>query len=312
MSSYAPPIAVPARSLRVPPFLRSFLSLFGEISRDRFALLAAIMLGIVVLLAIFAPLVAPFDPNDKEILQRLKPPIWMEGSKAGYILGTDQLGRDILSRLIYGARASVTVGVSVVLFSGIIGNLVGMISGFFGGWVDQLIMRLVDVQVAFPGLIISLVILTVVGPSIGTVIVALGSNGWMVYARMARGQVLTLREQPFVEAAIAAGCKPGRVILRHVLPNLASPIITLTTLELARIILAEAILSFLGLGVQPPDTSWGLMMSDGRNYLDTAWWVSTFPGIAVAFTVLSVNVLASWFRTIADPTQRFRAGMSSV
>lgn len=311
MSAVAPRLTL-AHPVRMPPLVRSALAGFSEVMRDRLALAGAILFAIVLLTAIFAPLLAPYDPNDNDVLQRLQPPVWMDGGSMAHILGTDELGRDMLSRLIFGARASLTVGFAVVLFSGVVGNVVGMISGFFGGTVDQVIMRIVDTQVAFPGLLLSLVILTVVGPSLQTVIIALGINGWMVYARMARGQVLSLREQPFVEAAIAAGCKPRRVILAHVLPNLASPIMTLTTLEMARIILAEAILSFLGMGVQPPDTSWGLMMADGHDYLDSAWWISTFPGIAVALTVLSVNILSSWVRTAADPTQRYRTGASGV
>ena len=309
MQLYAPPLARERRPLRLPAAIRSTMAAASGVVQDRMALAGLVVLTVVIAMAIFAPLVAPYDPVHKDILRRLKPPLWVAGAAPGHLLGTDALGRDVLSRIIFGARASLVIGFAVLLVAGSVGTLVGMISGYCGGTVDEILMRLTDIQIAFPGLLLALTILTVVGPGVDTIIIALAINGWMVYARLVRGQVLSLREQQFVEAAISVGCKPGRVLFGHVLPHLASPLLTLSTLELARVILAEAILSFLGMGVQPPDISWGLMMSDGHDYLDTAWWVSTFPGVAVSLTVLSVNVLANWLRTTADPTQRFRQGL---
>lgn len=308
MRLYAPPLPREGHRPWLPPAVRYTMAAASEVVQDRVALLGLLALALVIALAVLAPLVAPYDPARQDILRRLKPPLWMAGAAPGHLLGTDPLGRDVLSRIIFGARASLVVGFAVVFVAGSVGTVIGMISGYYGGTVDEAIMRLTDIQTAFPGLLLALTILTVVGPSVTTIVIALSINGWMVYARMVRGQVLSLREQPFVEAAISVGCRPRRVIFGHVLPHLASPLLTLSTLELARIILAEAILSFLGMGVQPPDTSWGLLISDGHDYLDTAWWVSTFPGVAISLTVLSANVVASWLRTAADPAQRVRQG----
>jgi peptide/nickel transport system permease protein len=307
---YAQPIA--HRPLRLPAGVRRLLVGASWLVQDRVAMVgAAIVLG-VILVAIFAPQVAPHDPARRDILQRLKPPAWVEGSDPAHVLGTDALGRDILSRVIFGARISLLVGFAVVVVAGVFGTVLGMVSGFYGGRVDQIIMRLTDIQTAFPGVLLVLAVLTMVGPSILNLIFVLSLNGWMVYARMARGQVLSMREQPFVEAAVSVGCRTGRVIFSHVLPNLASPLLTLSTLELARIILTEATVSFLGIGVQPPDTSWGLMIAEGQDYIDTSWWLVTLPGLAVAITVLAVNLLASWLRTAADPVQRYRQGASGL
>lgn len=312
MRLYAPPLPMGVRRYRLPPLARYAMAAASEVIHDRVAFVAALLLGTIFVMAIFAPHITPWDPSDKDILRRLKPPAWESGGNLANLLGTDHLGRDILSRIIFGTRVSLLVGFAVVVVAGAFGTVVGMVSGFYGGRVDDLIMRLVDVQTAFPGLLLALVILTMVGPSLETVIVVLSINGWMVYARMARGQVLSLREQQFFEAAIAVGCKARRVIFAHVLPNLASPILTLAALEMARIILAEAILSFLGMGVQPPHTSWGLMVAEGQDYMTNAWWLVTLPGLAIGITVLAVNLLASWLRTNADPAQRYRQGAGDV
>jgi peptide/nickel transport system permease protein len=296
----------------MPPLARYAMAAASEVVHDRVALTAAIILGTVFMMAIFASQIAPWDPADKDVLRRLKPPFWEEGGSLQNLLGTDHLGRDVLSRLIHGARVSLLVGFAVVLFAGTVGTITGMLAGYYGGRVDDAIMRVVDVQTAFPGLLLALVILTMVSPSLESVIIVLGINGWMVYARMARGQVLSLREQQFFEAAVAVGCKARRIIFGHVLPNLASPVLTLAALEMARIILAEAILSFLGMGVQPPATSWGLMIAEGQDYLTNAWWLVTLPGLTIGITVLAVNLVASWLRTNADPAQRFRQGASDV
>jgi peptide/nickel transport system permease protein len=182
--------------------------------------------------------------------------------------------------------------------------VVGLVSGFYGGVVDNVLMRVVDLQTAFPGLLVALAIITMIGPSVQNIIIVLSINGWMVYARMIRGTALGLRNSLFVDAARSIGARNGRIIFLHMLPNLASPLITLATLELARIILAEAVLSFLGMGIQPPASSWGLMINEGHSYITMAWWLVTFPGIAIALTVLSVNLVATWLRAISDPMQR--------
>jgi peptide/nickel transport system permease protein len=272
------------------------------------------MIGLLILvvfavLSIIAPWISPHDPIDQNLIVALETP----GTE--YWLGTDHLGRDLLSRLIYGARISLLVGASVVAVSGTFGVVMGLIAGYRGGRTDSIIMRVIDTQVAFPGLLLALVILAVLGPSVTTVIVALSINGWMIYGRITRGVVLSAKEMPYVEAAEVIGSRSRRVVFRHILPNLASPLLTLGILEFARIILAEAALSYLGLGVQPPLTSWGLDVANGQNYIFRAWWLVTFPGMAIALTVLGVNLFASWLRIIADPQERekrFAAGAERI
>jgi peptide/nickel transport system permease protein len=206
--------------------------------------------------------------------------------------------------VIYGSRVSLLVGTVVVLIAGTFGVLMGLFAGYRGGRTDSLIMRWIDTQVAFPGLLLALIILAVIGPSMATVIMVLSLNGWMVYGRMIRSAVLSVRQTPYVEAAEIIGCSSHRVIFRHILPNLTSPLLTLAILEFARIVLAEAALSFLGLGIQPPATSWGLDVAAGKDYIFSAWWLVTMPGIAISITVLAVNLVASWMRLISDPQER--------
>ena len=292
-------------------FLRDLRKLLGALSRDRVALLGLILVVGVVAMAIFAPLLAPHDPTEVNISQRLLPGIWDSEGSASYLLGTDQLGRDILSRIIYGSRVSLVIGLAVVLAAGTFGILIGLISGFYGGRVDEVLMRITDIQTAFPGLLLALTIITMIGPSVQNLIIVLALNGWMVYARITRGIMLSMRELPYMDAARVIGCRNRRIIFLHALPNLMSPLLTLSTLELARIILAEATLSFLGLGVQPPDASWGLMIADGHDYITRAWWLVTVPGIAIALTVFGVNLVASWLRVYSDPTQRVHQLRSS-
>jgi peptide/nickel transport system permease protein len=295
------PVASPLERF---PLLRQINSTFGRLVQDKVALTAALFLVLLLTAAIFAPFVAPHDPSEQDLAHRLWPPAWTAKGTADHLLGTDQLGRDILSRMIYGSRISLLVGASVVLVAGAVGTVVGLISGFYGGRVDNVLMRLVDLQTAFPGLLVALAIITMIGPSVRNIIIVLSINGWMVYARMIRGTALGLRNSLFVDAARSIGARNGRIIFLHMLPNLASPLITLATLELARIILAEAVLSFLGMGIQPPASSWGLMINEGHAYITMAWWLVTFPGIAIALTVLSVNLVATWLRAISDPMQR--------
>lgn len=285
-------------------WLRDLQRLLRELSRDRVALLGLVIIAGVIAMALFAPALAPHDPTEVNIAQRLMPPVWDAQGNAQYLLGTDQLGRDILSRIIFGSRVSLVIGISVVLIAGSFGILIGLVSGFYGGRVDEVLMRITDIQTAFPGLLLALTIITMIGPSVENLIIVLAINGWMVYARITRGIMLSLRELPYMDAARVIGCRNRRIIFFHALPNLMSPLLTLSTLELARIILAEATLSFLGLGVQPPDASWGLMIADGHDYIARAWWLVTLPGLAIAITVFGVNLVASWLRVYSDPTQR--------
>jgi peptide/nickel transport system permease protein len=261
-------------------------------------------LALIVLAAIFAPLVAPHDPNAQSIIDRLTPPAWMKGGSAQYLLGTDELGRDILSRIIYGARTSMLIGLSVVMVTMIAGVVAGLLAGYLGGWVDTVIMRVVDIQFAFPGLLLAMATVLVLGASARSVIIALSLDGWLVYARLSRSMVLSIRSTTYVEAAKTIGCGTRQLLRKHVMPNIVSPLITLATLEFARVVLAESTLSFLGLGVQPPLVSWGLMLNNGEDYLTVAWWLITFPGLVLTLTVLSANVVASWLRVAADPLQR--------
>lgn len=261
-------------------------------------------LALVVLAAIFAPLVAPYNPNAQDIVARLAPPAWEHGGSISHVLGTDELGRDILSRVIFGARTSVMIGVIVVAIGMLSGTLAGLLAGFRGGWIDTLVMRIVDIQFTFPALLMAMAMVFALGASTKTIIIALSVDAWLPYCRLGRSMVLSVRNTTYVEAARTTGCAGGRIVRRHVLPNVASPLVTLAVLEFARIVLAESTLSFLGLGIQPPSVSWGLMLNTGEDYLTVAWWLITIPGLFLTLTVLSANVVASWLRVVADPLQR--------
>jgi ABC-type dipeptide/oligopeptide/nickel transport system permease subunit len=276
-----------------------------ELVRSGTGLAGATFLLLVILSAVFAPLVSPHDPNAQDLAVRLHPPV-LFGGHWNHVLGTDQLGRDLLSRMFYGARASMFVAVSVVVVAGAVGVFLGLVAGYFGGFLDTVIMRFADTQLAFPGLLLALIILYTIGPSVKLLVIVLAINGWLVYARIVRGLVLSVKSSEYVEAAEIAGAKSMRIMTRHIIPNIASPIITLLVLEFARIILAEASLSFLGYGVQPPQSSWGLIIGQGQDYLTVAWWLVAIPGITICLTVLSANLLASWLRLYADPRQRER------
>jgi len=286
--------------------LQRLQGLAKEVWRDKSGFTGVVLIFTLLVMAFAAPLLAPHDPSAQDIRARLTPPAWNEKGSLNHILGTDHLGRDVLSRVIYGSRVSLLVGVAVVFLSGTFGVLMGLFAGYLGGRVDSFVMRWIDTQVAFPGLLLALIILAVIGPSMITVIAVLSLNGWMVYGRMTRGAVLSVRQTEYVEAAEIVGCDSWRVIYKHILPNLTSPLLTLAILEFAfaRIVLAEAALSFLGLGIQPPATSWGLDVANGKDYIFRAWWLVTMPGIAISITVLAVNLLASWLRLISDPQER--------
>jgi ABC-type dipeptide/oligopeptide/nickel transport system permease subunit len=286
---------------------RGLIRMGRDLLRDKVALTGATIVFVVLLSAIFASVISPHNPRAGYIGQRLEAPGFVNADGERYVLGTDQQGRDVLSRLIHGARVSLMVGVGVIAVAGTLGTVAGLVSGYYGGRVDDIIMRIVDTQTAFPGLLLALVIITMIGPSARNIIIVLSINGWMVFARITRGIMLTIREKDYIDAARLVGANDTRIMFRHAFPNLISPTLTLITLELARIILAEASLSFLGLGIQPPQSSWGLMIAEGRDYITVAWWLVTFPGIAIALTVFGVMTVANWLRTVTDPEQRVRA-----
>ena len=279
-------------------------ALARELVADRAGLLGLVTICLIVAAAILAPLVAPHDPAAQDVIARLRPPAWAPRGDWTHPLGTDQLGRDVLSRVIWGARVTLLIGAAVVLISGTFGVVVGLLAGYRGGRTDSLLMRLVDIQVSFPGILLILLVVSVVGPGTGTLIVVLSITNWMVYARLVRGIVLSARQTPYVEAAEVIGCRPSRVIFRHILPNLVSPLLTVGILEFTNVVLAEAAVSFLGLGVQPPATSWGLDVAGGRDYIFIAWWLVTFPGLSIVATVLSINLFAGWLRVTLDPKER--------
>jgi peptide/nickel transport system permease protein len=278
--------------------------LFRELVRDKLGLASAIYLAILLLAAILAPLIAPADPNDGNLSNAMASPVWNGGSWSNPV-GTDWQGYDVLSRLLYGARTSLFIGIFVVVVAGTFGVAYGLISGYKGGRADRWMMGWVDVQVSFPGLLLAMLLIALVGGTVWTVSIILALNGWMVYARMTRGVVLSVRERPFVEAAEMVGARPRRIVVRHVLPNLFTPLATLAVLEFARIILAEAALSFLGLGIQYPGVTWGLDIARaGDHELFGNQWLIIYPGLLLSLTVLAVNLLSSWLRVMLDPQER--------
>jgi len=298
----APPNGV-AVALRAPAPAeeRQWVTTLKRLARRRTALFGLAVVAVVILCAVGAPLVTVFDPIEQDINQRLKEPGWRNAAGQAHVLGTDHLGRDILARIIYGSRVALVVGLSAVLISGVLGMAIGLVSGYFGGKVDDFFMRLADIQLAFPFILLAIAVIGVLGPSLRNIIVVIGVSSWVVYARVVRGEVLSIREREFVQAAIALGSRDGRVVLRHVLPNAFTPWLVVATLDMARVIVIESALSFLGLGVQPPTPTWGGMLADGRVYLSTAWWLATFPGLAILVTVLGINLLGDGLRDTLDP-----------
>jgi peptide/nickel transport system permease protein len=258
----------------------------------------------LALMAVAAPWLAPHDPLRQSLRARLSRPTMEAADGKSHVLGTDHLGRDVLSRTIWGARVSLTIGFAAVLVGGILGSMLGILAGYRGGFTDSVIMTVADAQLAFPFILLAIGIIAVLGPSFPTLIVVIGLSGWVGYARVLRAQVMVLRSREFVDAIHALGGSVGRVILRHILPNVLSSLVVVATLELARAIILEATLSFLGLGIQPPTPSWGVMVQEGREYLDSAWWISTFPGIVLMVTSLAVSRTGDWLRDMLDPTLR--------
>jgi len=263
-----------------------------------------IVMVVMIIMALFANWIAPHDPNQGKILDRLLPPSFMEGGKSDYLLGTDLIGRDVLSRIIYGARISLSVSLLIILVTGGIGTILGILAGYAGGRTDAIIMRIVDVALSFPGLLLAMLLAVAIGPGFKTVVLALSILGWAGYARMIRGEAMRIAQSDFVAQARVNGASGWRIMIRHIFPNIINSLIVLMTLQVGMIILAEAALSYLGFGISVPTASWGSMVADGRANLDNAWWIAAFPGACIGLVVLSGNFLGDWIRDKLDPRLR--------
>ena len=295
-------MSIQTEIIALPP---SSLSRVSSLRLGDFPLIPALILGGIAFVAIFANLLAPHNPEIGSLTARFRPPFWQTGGSTKYLLGTDQLGRDVLSRLIFGARVSMVVGFTAVIFAGAVGTTLGIISGYLGGWVDQVIMRVTDTWLALPGLMFAIFLAAIVGPSMWNIVIILGLVYWTRYARVIRGEVLSLKEREFVRLAIVAGCSKWAIMRRHILPNVINSAIVLGTLMLGVVIITEASLSFLGVGVPPPEPAWGLMLSDGKQSLMVGrWWLSVLPGCCIMLMVLSANLLGDWLRVKLDPQLR--------
>lgn len=294
MSTVSDPVTTsPAASL-----FRRNLATFAE---NRLAMASSIVLIGFALMAAFAPWIAPQNPNETDLFRRLQPPAWMPGGEWAYLLGCDALGRDIFSRIIYGARISIFIGTVVVAAATVIGILAGLAAGYLRGWVDTLISRLIDILLGFPYLIFAIGLMAMMGPGLINIILALVYKEWVIPARVVRGETLAVRELEYVEAARALGASRFHIMLREIMPNVLSAVLVVSTIRMADVIILEASLSFLGLGVQPPTASWGSMVADGRAFILEAWWVSTFPGLAILTLVLVINVASQGLRDAFDP-----------
>ena len=275
---------------------------FQSMLTSRWALVGMLILLVVTFVAIFGPWLAPFDPNRQNIMMRLLEPGEAGAGSLTYWLGSDQLGRDVLSRLLYGARVSLLVGVAAIAVGGTLGTIAGLVSGYFGGWIDDVIMRLGDIQLAFPFILLAIMFLVVLGPGLVNIILVLGIGQWITYARIVRAQTLSLREKEYVEAARAMGDSTFSILFRTILPNIIAPLTVIASFNVAGVILSEAALSFLGLGVPPDVPTWGSMLSESRDHLlSNKWWMAVFPGLAIVFTVLAFNIIGDWLRDFLDP-----------
>jgi peptide/nickel transport system permease protein len=272
----------------------------AELLRSRTAWVGLALILPILVATAFADTLAPYPPNDQRISSRLQPPGGGVGERR-HVLGSDSLGRDVLSRVLHGGRISLLVGVAAVIVSGAIGVTLGLVSGYFRGQVDTVIMRIADIQLAIPVLILALTIMAIFGPSLRNVVIVLGVTGWVPFARIVRGQVLSVRENEYVMAAVALGAGHVRTMAKHILPNVMASVIVMASVRLGGVIIIEASLSFLGLGVQPPTPTWGNLIADGRDLLYTAWWVSTFPGVMLSLAVIGINIIGDWLRDTLDP-----------
>ena len=260
-----------------------------------------VVVGLFVMLGVFAPWIAPHDPVKQNISNMLLPPFWEKGGSTAHLLGTAALGQDILSGIIYGARVSLMVAVCAVLLSGAFGVAVGLVAGFMGGWVDSLLMLLTDIQLSIPLILLAIALIGALGPSLVNMIFVIAIANWVGYARVARAEALSIRERDFVKSARVSGTGLGKLLVVHILPNVLNSVVVLATLDIGKVIIFESGLSFLGLGVQPPTPSWGAMLADGRKYINIAYWLSTFPGLAIMIVVLGANFLGDWARERLDP-----------
>jgi peptide/nickel transport system permease protein len=297
-----PAVAPAAAALAAPAPL-------GRASRRRVpwpVTAAGAFIAALMLVAAAAPYLAPQNPERGSLAARLEPPTLAGADGRAHPLGTDHLGRDVLSRMIFGTRVSLAVGFAAVGIGGLVGGTLGLVVGFRRGWIDEVVMTIADAQLAFPFILLAIGIIAVLGPSFRNLIIVVGLSGWVTYARVLRSDVLSLRQREFVDAIIGLGGSVPRILLRHILPNVASTFMVIATLELARAIVLEATLSFLGLGIQPPTPSWGGMIHEGRDYLDSAWWISVFPGALLMLTSLVVSRTGDWLRDLLDPTLRGR------
>jgi len=269
------------------------------IRRHALGLLGSLLVACAVIAAVAAPILAPHDPLASDFAASLKPP-----GTPGHPFGTDQLGRDLCSRVLYGARIALFIGFCTVVLTALVGGLLGLVAGFFGGWPGAVLMRIADVQLSFPFVLLALTINAIVGLGLRNIIVSLSAAGWVVYARVVRGEVLSVKQRDYVQAATALGTGRSRVLFRHVLPNVAPSVIVVGSLQFSQFIVAEAAISFLGFGVQPPTPAWGSMLSESRDFLYVAWWLAAFPGAALALTALGINLVGDWLRDILDPKLR--------
>jgi len=295
--SAAMPAPHESRAQRDSPLRRSARSFL----RNRSAVVAVAIVLLFVLMALFAPWIAPHDPDETDLLLRLQPPAWMEGGDWSHVLGCDALGRDLLSRIIHGSRVSIFIGTTVIVLATGVGIVAGLMAGYLRGWVDSVISRLVDILLAFPYLLFAIGLMAMMGPGLENIILALAYKEWVVPCRLARGETLALREVEFVEAARASGATSATIMGREILPNILSAVIVVSTIRMAHVIILEASLSFLGIGVQPPTASWGSLVADGRSFLLDAWWISTFSGCAILALVLAINVASQGLRDAFDP-----------
>jgi len=275
--------------------------LWQQFRQHRLAVVSGGVVVVFIVFAILTPLIAPHDPFQGDLANRLKPPFWMDGGNWSHPLGCDQQGRDLLSRILYGARISILVGIVVVILSALIGTFLGLIAGYYGGWLDGLISRIVDILLAFPFMLFAIGMMAFLQPGFMNIIITLTLKGWVPFCRLVRGDTLSAKTREYVEAAGAMGARHSHIMVREILPNVLSSVIVFATLNVAIIILLEASLSFLGLGIQPPYPSWGGMVSEGRAYLLEEWWISTFPGLAILIMVLGVNLFGNGLREALDP-----------
>jgi ABC-type dipeptide/oligopeptide/nickel transport system permease subunit len=287
-----------------PAAVRAPNAWLARLWRLKWGVAALLVMLVIVGSAAFAPWIAPDDPLAVDIRHRLAPPAWMSGGSPRHLLGTDQVGRDLLSRVIYGGRVSLVIGTAAVLISASVGTLMGLAAGYFGALVDAVASALVNVMLSFPFVLLALAVVAVIGPSLTNMILVLGVTGWPFYTRVVRAETLALREREFVMAARALGMRHLRIVFRHILPNLTSVIVVIATLQVAQVIILESFLSFLGLGIQPPTPAWGNMLGEGRVYMLNSWWIAAFPGLAIFVTTLAINLMGNALRDWVDPHLR--------